>query len=702
MKKVISSVWCKQLSLILAIAMIVSIIAPAVYGDDSTPKNSVIISNTPGAYKISAGKGDGMEVGAKGIISRDGKDLAKFEVTTIEWGYSDIKVSDLAPGETIRLDDSAKILDIPAPPKQKVKNDNGGKALLALLVVGAIVALGGGHHGGGSSSPANTQSLTFAVQNTSLPADGTSTSTITVTVVNSNNSVVADGTSVLFSTSAGSISPAQATTTGGKATATLTAGTTAGSAVVTATIGSKHFTQTIAFVPSNSGSKGSIQLSASPTSIQVLNSGGAQTQSTITATCLDALGHPATSGTVTFTSTLGSVVGTGTINANGIATSTFNSSLTGQAQITASWSGAQTNSSVPVTVTAGPPYAITIQCNPASVECDGHAFAVVSATVKDIAGNMVTDGTTVDFTVTPDATGGGNGSITPQTRTTNGVATSSLFTRTPGGTTSIPGTATVGAQVKVADQQPGVPVPATDLSVQKTYVQFVSQDVAFMNLGANPTNIRGWDYVNNTTTITAIVYDSKHNPVPDGTAVYFTANHGMIYGNAGMEGNVAVSTTKLGIATATLASDASGSPAWNGHVDVTATSGAQTVTAIGLVTFSGYPSIPHCRATINPDTLDSVKGQAVISVLALDVNNNPVVDGTSVTATTNKGTLAASGSGTVGGAIEFTLTTSQDASTPTQTGPGTVTVTISSGGHNPETGDQPVQLSVSFTVQATP
>ncbi|HEY3299028.1 MAG TPA: invasin domain 3-containing protein, partial [Armatimonadota bacterium] len=437
MSKILKNRVFGRLSMILAIMMIMPIIAPA-YGAEK-PVNQVVISNVQGDSKISAGKGDGMNVGDKGVIVRDGKEVANFEVTNVEWGYSSIKLSGLASGETLRVGDAAQVTTHAKPGEgQSIKKSNSGaKALLALLVVGAVVALssGGGHGGGGGSSSSGVHSVSLATTKTSLPADGVSTATITATVADGNNAAVPDGTVVQFSSNAGTISPAQSVTSGGKATATLTAGTTVGPVTVTATAGGKTSTITISLTQST-GTVGSIGLTASPTTIQVMGSGGAQTQSTITATCRDAQGNLATSGTVIFTSSLGSIVGTVPVGANGVATSTFSSNATGQATITASWSGAE--SSVTVNVTAGPPFAINVNSTPASVQCDGHSFATVTATVKDVAGNMVTDGTVVDFSIQSDVNGGGNGTITAQGRTSAGVATATLFSRTPGGVTSTP------------------------------------------------------------------------------------------------------------------------------------------------------------------------------------------------------------------------------------------------------------------------
>jgi|GEM_PF-1042204 len=701
MRIVTKNKFAGKLSILLVLAMCLTALLPAIAAEKAvgTP---IVISSSSGGCKISDGKGEGIEVGTKGIITRDGKEIAKYEVKQVEWGYSIISVSDLAQGMSVQVGDSAPITKLPDNTgEKKVSKKGSSKIIWVLLAAGALIALAG-KKGGSHSSPSTTNNtVTITSQKTSITADGSSNTLITANVTDANNAAVADGTAVTFSTTAGTILPAQATTVAGKATATLTASTTPGTATVSAVSSGKTANTNVAFVTAGSAGTASIVVAAGPTDIQVVGSGGTQTQSTISATCRDALGNLATGGTVTFTSSIGSVVGTSTISANGVATTIFSSNVTGSATITASWSGVQGTTTV--NVTSGPPYSVTVECTPSSVQCDGNSFATVKATVRDVANNQVTDGTVVNFSVQSDINGGGNGTITSEARTSGGIANALLFTKTAANATSKAGTATIVAQIIAANQPTGIPVPVATINNHTTQVQFTSLDVAEIHMGAVTHNIRGWDVVNNSTKISALVYDSNHNPVPDGTAVYFTTTKGMIYGNTGIANNVALSTTSLGRAEATLVSDASGNATWNGFVDVTATCGTITLTEPGLVVFSGWPSPAHCTAHISDTQIISVGGQSSITVVALDINGNPIVDGTDITAITSKGTITASGTGkTVGGTVMFTLATSTDPGSPTQTGAGVVTINIDSGGRNPETGGQPVVLTTNFTVITAP
>ena len=97
--------------------------------------------------------------------------------------------------------------------------------------------------------PGPPMTVTVIAYPTSIPADGSSTSTITATVLDTYTNPVADGTIVTFTTSLGSFpnEPYTNTTTSGVATATLRSGTVAGMATITATSNSAFGTTTVEF-----------------------------------------------------------------------------------------------------------------------------------------------------------------------------------------------------------------------------------------------------------------------------------------------------------------------------------------------------------------------------------------------------------------------------------------------------------------------
>jgi adhesin/invasin len=355
---------------------------------------------------------------------------------------------------------------------------------------------------------------------------------------------------------------------------------------------------------------------------------------------------------------------------NGIATTTFTGTAAGVTTIAATWT--ENQNTVTVTVTAGPPYTVTISTNTTSVQSDGSSYATITANVKDAATNAVANGTIVKFAVTPDVLGGGNGSIASQATTTNGRATVFLYTKDSANAKSKSGTATVTATVPAAGQPANVPSPATDIVSNSLQIQFISTDVGAITLDANPRNIRGWDIIGATSQIRASVKNVDGVAVPDGTVVHFATNHGLI---------TASSTTSSGTATATLTSDGSGTgiAGWTGPVDITATAGTVNTQQVGLVIFSGWPFAANCTFGIAPSDIPHINGSTTITATLRDSNGNFVADGTTVSATTTKGTVTPSASSS-GGNVTLTLSTSTDASNPTPLGAGTVTLTIPASG----------------------
>jgi hypothetical protein len=218
-------------------------------------------------------------------------------------------------------------------------------------------------------------------------------------------------------------------------------------------------------------------------------------------------------------------------------------------------------------------------------------------------------------------------------------------------------------------------------------VQFVSQRVAFIAVGADPLNIRGLDWVGHTSTIRADVFDAHHNPVADGTAVYFSSDYGMISGSGPSVGGVATSFTSRGTAEATLTSEADGSnPAFNGKVTIRVVAGglpgstsAVEVTAPNLVTFSG-PALaePESFVTLSKTTLHSVGDAMTITITVRDRNGNPVVDGVGITVSADLGTLDQTSLTTNRGVAQTVLRTSTDSLTPTALGTGHVKVVVES------------------------
>lgn len=149
---------------------------------------------------------------------------------------------------------------------------------------------------------------------------------------------------------------------------------------------------------------------------------------------------------------------------------------------------------------------------------------------------------------------------------------------------------------------------------------------AYLSLGANPLNIRGWDVVNVTSEVLAMVDDIYGNPVQDSTAVYFGTEEGMVDAYATTAGGLAKSVYH------------SGQPRNDGLAHVHASTAGGTVANTVVIIVSGPAT--HITFVSYPATLiadGTSKGE--VSMTVLDVNGNYVVNGTPVSMETDFGTV---------------------------------------------------------------
>ena len=246
------------------------------------------------------------------------------------------------------------------------------------------------------------------------------TSALTATVRDQYNNLVADGTTVTFTSSLGTPG-SPGTTTNGIATSSINS-TVAGTAYVTATAtgGASGFT-TVFFAPD---SPSTVSLTANPTSLTV----GAT--SALTATVRDQYNNLVANGTtVTFTSSLATPVSPGTTT-NGIATSSINSTVAGTAYITAT-SGSGSGST---TVVFNPGAPATMSLSPPTADNTAGVRITYTAIATDTYGNRIGDVTSgTNFNISPGSGGTFVGNaITPTIRGTytvigtNGVASAPL------------------------------------------------------------------------------------------------------------------------------------------------------------------------------------------------------------------------------------------------------------------------------------
>lgn len=183
---------------------------------------------------------------------------------------------------------------------------------------------------GEASAQASSQVNYITVTSSSytIPADGTTTATITATVQQSNGNPADDGLTISFQTTDGTFSDSGTTSTtaatsGGTATATLVASNSRNDTgvTVTASYGSVQGTATIYFKP---GPPATVTLSASDTSI---TADGSST-TTITANVKDSGGDAVKDGLlITFTTTNGTF-STGSTTSEAVSLSSGQASTT--------------------------------------------------------------------------------------------------------------------------------------------------------------------------------------------------------------------------------------------------------------------------------------------------------------------------------------------------------------------------------------
>ncbi len=324
---------------------------------------------------------------------------------------------------------------------------------------------------------------------------GGNTATITATVRDIGSYPVADGTPVVFTTDFASLGSSTVTkyTTGGVAVATLTSGTTPGVAHITAESNSKSDT---AIVKVAAGPPFDIQVTADPAYIPI---GGATSR--ITATVKDRYDNNVINGTnVDFITTLGTLWPSSDTTIEGTAVVTLTSGLVkGPATVTAI-SGPE-NGWVDVIFTVGPPSFVSVEADPTAIGLDGQT-SNIQATVRDLGGNDVADGTEVTFSTSL----GVLGSDTVIKTTTNGVATAMLTSETIAGTATI--TATANSHYHTT-QVVINPDPPDDVAVTADPMAIPANGIS-------------------TSTIRALVTDQYDNPVADGTNCSFETTLGSI------------------------------------------------------------------------------------------------------------------------------------------------------------------------------
>lgn len=252
----------------------------------------------------------------------------------------------------------------------------------------------------------------------------------------------------------------------------------------------------------------------------------------------------------------------------------------------------------------------------------GMEMTDLKAICYDVNGNLVPEGITVNFSISNGPGGGENingqgvGPVSAITNS-NGVATVQVWAGTISGTLRL--YASAGSVLSNA-----------------AFVSVFAGPPYYLAVGSDFCNMDGWNTVSREMYTDAVVSDIYHNPVQDSVVVYFTVDEGVIdaYG---------ITSDSTGVAQAIFRT---GEPQVDGRVWVWAETSGGTVVGSTMFINSYIPA--SIVATMSPQML-AANGESEGTFWAdvRDLNNNFVMDETEVTTKVLYGT--ANGGGTTDG-----------------------------------------------------
>jgi hypothetical protein len=488
--------------------------------------------------------------------------------------------------------------------------------------------------------------ITLTANPTILPADGTSSSTITATVLDASGKPLnEEGVSVTFTTNLGQFSngrqsitvyttwldwtdPDVSSSDFGKVLVSLMAGTTPGVALIKCESG--NVTQSINMTIGSPADVASIILSASPTSLPA--DGGSS--SAITATILDVSGNPLNKDGVQikFTTTLGNFAAAdGTkpktitvsttwvdpLNLDGrepgkVVVSLIAGTESGIALITCQELGGGVTQTTNVTIgTSAQVATITLSASPTSLPADGISSSAITALLKDITGNPITQSNIpVTFTTT-------------QGHFSNGLKTITVITANSGGSSG----AVVVSLIAGTTSETAVIICASGGVTQATTINIGSatSQAASIVLSADPTSIPADS--TSFSTITATLYNGNGLPVGGGVTVTFTTSVGYF---ANLQKAITANTNAEGVASVNVYSGST-----VGTANIMATSNG--ILSYVLVNFIGSGSTADISLSYQCDgSCDSATSFTITAAL-YDKNMQPVTSGVPVNFTTTSG-----------------------------------------------------------------
>jgi len=398
-----------------------------------------------------------------------------------------------------------------------------------------------GTPGGGSGGTPTAATITATTSAPTIPSDGSASATITAYVRDANNTLV-QGVPVNFTASSGGIAGASAiSNSSGAATAQLiTAGDgSLRTITVTATAGSLQATVNVQVVASSSTT--TVQMgsgtgaSFQPGLIQVSNatlSAGGSTSLSVSLVQSDGTLYTG-SASIGFNSPC-VAAGTAQIRQNGVPVSTVSTS-SGVATVTYVAQGCSGSDTITATSSAGQQSLSAMGSVTVAAATVG-SIEFVSATPTNIALQGTGDASrpessTVVFRVKDSSNGAVQGAAVTFALNTSvgGIQLTSLnaTSDSQGLVQTVVNAGTVATSVKVTATVTSVAQPISTQSSQLTVTTGIPTDNSF-SLAVECFNIEGWQYDGEITGVTARLGDRFQNPVPDGTAITFTAEGGNI------------------------------------------------------------------------------------------------------------------------------------------------------------------------------
>jgi adhesin/invasin len=370
-------------------------------------------------------------------------------------------------------------------------------------------------------SPDVPESIVLTADPSFLVADGGLTSsTVTAIVLNASNNPMS-GVEVEFETTLGIIDRTAVTDAGGAAAVTLHSSLQAGVATVTAAAEDVFETTEVEILSPNEVF--AVTVTAAPSAIFADNG---NSTAEVTAKLMTTEGNPVEGAPIHFTTTLGSIDDRVDTDAEGEATALLASgTAAGVATVTAMfYDFISAETQVEMLPLDTPVFSIELYASRSQVQVKGTGgveTCKIVAMAYDVLGNPSPDGTEVTFTIVDGPEGdediddAGYGPVTVEV--VDGAA-SVLFRAGSGSGTAIIG-ATGGGE-------------ASDV----TAVTIAAGPPAKIGLHPVEPNVSYCYHESND--IVGFVSDARNNPVPDGTAVYFTTDKGRVTASAVTRGEI--------------------------------------------------------------------------------------------------------------------------------------------------------------------